>query len=112
MKEKYIDLIGVYAALLCMIHCLFAPVLLTLPLGLSHDPIIDCSFLVLGAFPVFKVLGGKAQVYIKLLLLTSYLIVAIAIGLEIFFRIENFQIYIGASGLILGHILNYKKQLH
>ena len=112
MKAKYLDIIGVYAAFFCLIHCLFTPVLFLLPLGLSHNPIIDLSFLSIGIFPVLKVLRSKSPLKLKLLLAVSWILVAVAIALESLFHQETPLIYFGAAGLISGHLFNYKNHKH
>lgn len=112
MKEKYFDIIGVYAAFLCLIHCILAPVLFLLPLGLYHNPIIDMSFLAIGLFPVIKVARSNAPVYLKILLAVSWTMVALAIAIEVFLHQDTPLIYFGAAGLISGHLFNYSNHKH
>lgn len=112
MKEKYFDMIGVYAAFLCLIHCVLAPVLFLLPLGFSHNPIIDISFLTIGIFPVIKVMRSAAPLYIKVLLAISWVAVLVSVLLESVFHQESVLIFFGAGGLITGHLINYSNHKH
>lgn len=112
MRDKYYDMIGVYAAFLCLIHCVLGPILFLLPLGLSHNPIIDCAFLMLGIIPVYKVLLSKASVYIKILLVIFFGFIAFSIAMEVLFHKDSFLIYIGTIGIISCHLINYKNHKH
>ena len=107
MKDKYFDLAGMYIATLCLIHCLLAPLLFLIPLQVSHTPVVDLVFFGLGLYPVYKVLKSKASLYLKILLVSSLLLVRVSILLE-YFEIHSFLIYIGATGLIAGHVINFK----
>ncbi|MDN5479404.1 MAG: MerC family mercury resistance protein, partial [Chryseobacterium sp.] len=49
MKSKILDAVGISAAVLCLIHCIAFPLLMIIPLGISHNPYIDMAFLVIGA---------------------------------------------------------------
>ncbi|RXG11225.1 MerC mercury resistance protein [Leeuwenhoekiella aestuarii] len=112
MKAKYFDIIGVYAAFLCLIHCILAPVLFLLPLELSHNPLIDISFLAIGLFPVIQVVRSNAPVYLKILIAVSWTLIAAAIAFEVFLHQDTSLIYFGAIGLISGHLFNYSNHKH
>jgi|GEM_PF-5601353 len=45
MKSKILDAVGISAAVLCLIHCIAFPLLMIMPLGISHNPFIDLTFL-------------------------------------------------------------------
>ena len=108
MKAKYFDIIGVYVAFFCLIHCILTPVLFLIPMGLFHNPVIDLSFLAMGFIPVVKVVQSKSSIYLKLLIAASWTLVAAAIAFEVFLNQETPLIYFGTAGLITGHLLNYK----
>ena len=55
MKSKILDAVGISAAVLCLIHCIVFPLLLIVPLGISHNPYIDLVFLFIGAVVVFRI---------------------------------------------------------
>ncbi|WP_418887632.1 MerC domain-containing protein [Leeuwenhoekiella marinoflava] len=112
MKAKYFDILGVYAAFFCLIHCILSPILFLLPLRLLHNPVIDISFLIIGLFPLIKVLHSTSSVYLKILLAASWLLIATSIALETFLHKETLLIYFGAAGLITGHLVNYKNHKH
>ncbi|KAA2218680.1 MerC domain-containing protein [Maribacter flavus] len=112
MKQKYYDLIGIYSATLCLMHCLLAPFLLVLPIGRFHHPLIDGIFLTIGILPVVKIIKNKVPVFLKILVLCSFLLIALAIFIEAVYHIESSLIYFGATGLIISHFINYKYHRH
>lgn len=65
MKSKILDLIGVSAAVLCLIHCIALPLLMVIPLGISHNPYIDLFFLVIGFIIVFRMTKHISFLWLK-----------------------------------------------
>lgn len=112
MREKYYDLIGVYTAFLCLVHCIMAPILFILPLGISHNPLLDSFFLLVGLFPVYKVLRSTSPIGLKISLVVSFVLIAISILLESLYYHESILIVIGTSGVITCHLINYNYKKH
>jgi len=112
MREKYYDLIGVYSAFLCLAHCILGPILFIVPLGISHSPLLDSFFLIVGLFPVYKVVRSKSPVFLKILLVFSFALIALSITLEALYHQESFLIFIGAMGVISSHLMNYNYKKH
>lgn len=108
MKSKFLDVVGVSAATLCLIHCIVFPFLLIAPFGLSHHPAIDLFFLVVGTVVVFRVTNKIKFKSLKFLFWISILLIAISVGLDIIFHLHTYIIFIGAAGLITAHVINYK----
>ena len=52
----FYDILGISSATICLVHCLVFPLLTILPLGLSHNPIIDLLFATIGLFAIFKII--------------------------------------------------------
>lgn len=107
-KTKNYDLLGVSAALLCLVHCLVFPLLIFIPLGISHNPYIDLLFLTLGIWSVYKTARGSKSNSVKYLLAIGILLISISVGMDIFLHWHSPLMYIGAFALIAGHLINLK----
>lgn len=112
MKSKILDAIGISAAVLCLIHCIIFPLLMIIPLGISHNPYIDLAFLVIGAVVVYRVTKNMTNLWLKLMFCVSILMISISVVTDLLFEIHTPLIYIGAAGLIIAHIVNFKNHKH
>ncbi|MGI9583178.1 MerC domain-containing protein [Chryseobacterium sp. RRHN12] len=112
MKSKILDAVGISAAVLCLIHCIVFPLLLIVPLGISHNPYIDLVFLCIGAVVVFRVTKKIEKRWLKILFWTSVFLISISILTDILLEIHVPLIYIGTAGLITGHLINFKNHKH
>ncbi|WP_294297260.1 MerC domain-containing protein [uncultured Chryseobacterium sp.] len=112
MKTKILDYIGISAAVLCLIHCIIFPLLMIIPLGISHSPIIDLLFMMVGAIVVFRITKTTESVLLKVFFWASITLIAISIGLDLIFNVHSELIFIGAAGLIIAHIINFKNHKH
>jgi len=112
MKSKILDAVGIFAAVLCMIHCIVFPLLLSVPLGIPHDPYIDLVFLFIGAVVVFRITKKMENRWLKFLFWISLSLIFISILTDFLFEVHLPLIYIGAIGLITGHIINFKNHKH
>ena len=101
------DILGISSATICLVHCLVFPLLTILPLGLSHNPIIDLLFAGIGLFAIFKIIK-KTNLLVSGVLIISMSLIWISILTEIFLDIHLDLIFIGGIGMIIGHFLNYK----
>lgn len=112
MKSKILDAVGISAAVLCLIHCVVFPLLMIIPLGISHNPYIDLAFLIIGAGVVYRVTKNIASSWLKLLFWSSIILISISVLADLIFEIHIPLIYAGAAGLITGHIINFKNHRH
>lgn len=112
MKTKILDYIGISAAVLCLVHCILFPLLIIVPLGISHNPLIDLLFLIVGTSVVFRITKKLESRWLKILFWTSIGIIAISIGLDLIFHVHSELIFIGAAGLIIAHIINFRNHKH
>ncbi|NML68557.1 MerC domain-containing protein [Chryseobacterium sp. RP-3-3] len=112
MKSKILDAVGISAAVLCLIHCIAFPLLMIIPLGISHNPYIDLAFLIIGAVVVYRVTKQVASLRLKFLFWASILLISISVFADFIFEIHIPLIYVGAAGLIAGHIINFKNHKH
>lgn len=109
MKSKSLDLLGISAAAICLIHCLLIPVFFIIPFESGHDAWIDLVFLIIGLNVVYKVTKKTTSLPLKVLLWGSVLTIAISITLDLVFDVHSPLMYAGAAGLIVGHLINYKR---
>ncbi|SMC44925.1 MerC family mercury resistance protein [Moheibacter sediminis] len=107
IKNKTLDLLGISSAGICLIHCVIFPLLTIIPLGLSHNHYIDLGFALIGLFAIFSIKNLNQNV--KYILLSSISLILISVLLDILFHFHSPLIYVGAIGLIIGHLLNLKK---
>lgn len=101
------DLLGISSASICLIHCLIFPVITILPLGLSHNPLIDLLFVSIGFFAVVKIIK-KSNLLVSSILILSLTLIFISILIEIVLDVHSYLIFIGGIGMIIGHFLNYR----
>lgn len=112
MKSKILDAVGISAAVLCLIHCIVFPLLLIIPLGISHNPYIDLAFLVIGTWVVFRITRQMTNPWLSLLFWISILLISISVLADFFFEVHLPLLYVGAVGLITGHFINFKNHKH
>ncbi|MEG1230507.1 MerC domain-containing protein [Flavobacterium plurextorum] len=111
---SFYDILGISSATICLVHCLVFPLLTILPLGLSHNPIIDLLFASIGLFAIFKIIK-KSALLVSTILVVSMMLIWISILSELLLDVHSELIYLGGIGMILGHLINYKlhkKQNH
>ncbi|MGN7812535.1 MerC domain-containing protein [Flavobacterium sp. 22076] len=112
--SSFYDILGISSASICLIHCLIFPILTILPLGISHNPIIDLVFASIGLFAILKI-TKKSNLLVSSILIVSICLIWISILTDIFLEIHLDLIYFGGIGMITGHLINYKfhrKQKH
>ena len=109
MKNKTYDLLGISAATLCLIHCLIFPLLIIIPIGISHNPYIDLAFLAIGTIIAYKICKSADNKLLIFLFVFSLLAILISIILDFVYHIHLPLIYVGSAGLITAHIINHRR---
>ncbi len=112
MKSKILDVVGISAAVLCLIHCIVFPLLMIIPLGISHNPFIDLAFLITGAAVVYRISKKTKRRWLNIVFAVSILLISVSVFADLFFGIHLPLIYFGAAGLIAGHIINFNHHKH
>lgn len=112
MKSKILDVVGISAAVLCLIHCIVFPLLMIIPLGISHNPFVDLIFLIIGAVVVYRILKKTKHMWLKIVFVVSIVLISISVFADLFFEMHVPLIYFGAAGLIAGHIINFNHHKH
>lgn len=112
MKSKLLDAIGISAAVLCLIHCIVFPLLLIVPMGISHNPYIDLGFLIVGTTVVFRITKQVKNLWLNVLFWGSIVLIAVSVMADFIFEVHLPLIYVGAAGLITAHLINFKNHKH
>ncbi|MGR3811813.1 MerC domain-containing protein [Jiulongibacter sp. NS-SX5] len=112
MKSKSLDILGISAATLCLLHCLLFPFLFIVPMRVSHNPFVDLVFLLIGIFSVYRLTKNMEFGLIKALFWIGISIILISIVLQILLFIHTPLIYIGATTLIITHVVHYANHSH
>ncbi len=114
MKSKVFDLLGISAALLCLIHCLLLPVLMILPLGLEHEhnTYIDLGFLIIGAAVVYRVTRAIHSKWLQGIFWVAIGLIGLSVLLDLAFHFHSPFMYAGAVLLVTGHLINFKNHKH
>ncbi|MCC9017693.1 MULTISPECIES: MerC family mercury resistance protein [Flavobacterium] len=107
----FYDILGISSAAICLVHCLIFPLLTILPLGISHNPFIDLTFALIGLIAILKIIK-KSSLLVATTLILSISLIWISILSEMILDIHLDLIFIGGIGMIIGHLLNYKKHKH
>ncbi|WP_394365431.1 MerC domain-containing protein [Niabella yanshanensis] len=106
------DLLGISAAVLCLIHCLLFPVLMLIPFGFAHDAYIDLGFLLIGTAVVYNVTRNISSKSLKIAFWLAIGLISISVLLHLLFHIHSPLIYVGAVVLITAHLINFKNHRH
>lgn len=112
MKARNLDLLGISAAIVCLIHCLLFPLLMIIPLGIAHNAYIDLSFFIIGAIVVAGITKTVESKILKYTFWISITMIGVSVLLDILFHIHSPLIYIGAALLIVAHLINFKNHKH
>ena len=107
ITTPFYDILGISSATICLVHCLIFPLLTILPLGLNHNPIIDLVFASIGLFAILKI-TKKSSLLVSSILIVSMSLIWMSILSEIFLEIHLDLIYFGGTGMIIGHLINYR----
>ncbi|WP_343696076.1 MerC domain-containing protein [Flavobacterium sp.] len=107
ITTPFYDILGISSAAVCLVHCLIFPLLTILPLGLIHNPIIDLLFASIGAFAILKIIK-KSCLLVSVILVVSMALIWISVLSELLLETHLDLIYYGGTGMIIGHLINYK----
>lgn len=112
MKAKNLDLLGLSAAGLCLIHCLVFPLLMIIPFGIVHNVYIDLFFFLIGVIVVYRVTRYMKITWLKYLFWTSIVMIGISVLVDLVYHMHLPFIYIGAITLVIAHLINFKNHKH
>ncbi|AWG25649.1 MerC domain-containing protein [Flavobacterium kingsejongi] len=106
------DILGISSATLCLIHCLAFPLLTLIPLGVSHNPWIDLAFAAIGVFAVAKITKKSHVMAVKVILWSSITLILASVIADLLIHHHSNLMYVGATGLIIGHFINFRAHKH
>ena len=109
-STSILDILGISSATICMAHCLALPILSILPIALLHNYWIDIAFACIGLFVVSKIVFSDAPNKVKAILGVSIILVMVGVVLELVIGADYWLILIGGSGMVVGHLLNFRCQ--
>lgn len=111
VRSRRVDLVGMWASGLCLVHCLATPVLLSVSAAsFGHQyALLDYSFL------VFAIVAGvsatrRALPAVRALLVVGMGLFALSFGLHVHEGLLQYAHVPGSLLLILGHWLNLRRR--
>lgn len=98
------DKLGVISAILCIIHCLATPLLLTIGVSFLNNPVIAFLFITVAFLSIYKSTKGKLFEGVSILLWIAFTGFVISILLEELAAIFEYTMYLFSALIILGHL--------
>lgn len=108
-KIYWADKLGIISSTLCIIHCLSAPILLSMGVGFLHNPVIAFIFIFTAFISIYKATKEKLFKGIGSLLWIAFTGFVVSIALENQAEIFKYTMFIFSALIILGHIYNIRK---
>jgi hypothetical protein len=109
-KKAFLDILGISSATLYMIHSLVFPMITSIPFELRQDSRIDLGFALVGLWAVIKIIRN-ANLLVIFILLNSMTLILFSVFIEIYLDIHTDYNFLGGTGMIIGHFINYKFHL-
>lgn len=106
------DILGISSASLCLIHCIVLPLLSILPLGFTHNFVIDTFFAIIGICIAIKIVTKQTSNIVKLTFGIAVVILLTSIIMTFIFSKHNELVVLGGIVMIFGHIINFKNHNH
>ncbi|WP_188374539.1 MerC domain-containing protein [Winogradskyella haliclonae] len=107
-KIYWADKLGIASALLCIVHCLAAPLLMTIGVGFLNNPVIAILFILIAFVSIYKTTKRKFFKGVSILLWMAFTGFVMSIMLEERAEIFEFTMYISSLCIIIGHLYNIK----
>lgn len=111
-KIYWADKLGIISAILCIIHCLATPLLLTIGINFLNNPVIAFLFIVVAFLSIFKTTKGRLFEGVSLLLWIAFTGFVISILLENRSEIFEYTMFIFSVCIIIGHLYSIKSMLN
>lgn len=102
------DILGISSASLCVVHCLFTPVLMAILSSFSWWHELSLVFLIISFYSAYET--TRHNIFNKYLTLIwlSFILLTICIIFEEDFPALHTVSYLASLGLITGHVLNIR----
>jgi membrane-associated HD superfamily phosphohydrolase len=107
-KIYWADKLGAISAMLCIVHCLAVPSLLTMGIGFLDNPIIAFLFISIAFLSIYKATKGKLFKGIGIFLWVAFIGFVTSILLEERAEIFEYLMFFFSISIVLGHLYNMK----
>ncbi len=113
--DKKADYIGITGSVLCLVHCLAAPVLVMTSNLLRNDTLragfmsLDYVFIVINIIAVYFAARQHTSSAIRTALWSFLFIFAVGLLLEDVSPVFEYVAYIASMGLVVSHLLNLRQ---
>ncbi|MBF8151144.1 MerC domain-containing protein [Winogradskyella sp. F6397] len=105
---NWADKLGAFSALLCIVHCLAVPALLTMGMGFISNPIIAYLFIFIAFFSIYKATNGRFLKPVSIFLWLAFTGFVISMLLEDQAEVFEYTMFLSSGLIILGHLYNMK----
>ncbi|WP_179319411.1 MerC domain-containing protein [Winogradskyella helgolandensis] len=105
-KIYWADKLGAISAILCIIHCLAVPALLSLGKGFISNPIIAYLFIAIAFVSIYKATNGRFLKPISIFLWLAFIGFFISMLLENQAEVFEYTMFLFSGLIILGHLYN------
>jgi MerC mercury resistance protein len=113
--DKKADYIGITGSVLCIIHCMTAPILV-MASGLFHDDALqtgflglDYVFITVNIAAVYFATRQHTSLAIRTALWSFLALFAVALLLEDVSKSFEYMAYIASAGLVITHLVNLRQ---
>ncbi|ARV08428.1 hypothetical protein BTO05_01745 [Winogradskyella sp. PC-19] len=107
-KIYWADKLGIVSAILCMIHCLAVPTLLTMGISFLNNPVIAILFILIAFVSIYKTTKRNFYKGVSVLLWIAFAGFVISIILEERAQIFQYTMYLSSVSIIIGHLYSIK----
>ncbi|MBU2928560.1 MerC domain-containing protein [Winogradskyella psychrotolerans] len=107
-KIYWADKLGAISAILCIIHCLAVPALLSLGMGFISNPIIAYLFIAIAFVSIYKATNGRFLKPISIFLWLAFIGFFISMLLENQAEVFEYTMFLFSGLIILGHLYNMR----
>ncbi|MBK6977405.1 MAG: MerC domain-containing protein [Cytophagaceae bacterium] len=102
------DILGISSASLCVVHCLFTPVLMAILSSFSWWHELSLFFLVISFYSAYETTRHNEFNKFQTIIWLSFILLTTCIIFEEDYNILHEVSYLASFGLIMGHILNIR----
>lgn len=107
-KIYWADKLGIASAILCMIHCLAVPTLLTMGISFLNNPVIAILFILVAFVSIYNTTKGKLYKGVSVLLWIAFAGFVISLLLEERAEIFEYTMYLSSISIIIGHVYSIR----
>ncbi|WP_084203508.1 MerC domain-containing protein [Psychroserpens damuponensis] len=105
---NWADKLGAISALLCIVHCLAVPALLTMGMSFISHPIIAYLFIAIAFFSIFKATKKHFLKPISIFLWIAFIGFVTSMFLENQAKVFEYTMFLFSVLIILGHLYNLR----